>query len=149
MGYLNYRIAFLKFGQGMKSLRYNRSITTTVASLAYLLVATGLPAFLHLSADHSESGSRCGLGESSEHCLASTDAIAGDDHHSTPDEQPKPAPSDCEICWQLASITADDPAGLQVTISAPALAGDDIEPTIQAARQAQLTSAAPRAPPTV
>jgi len=134
----------------MKRLRYNRSITTAVASLAYLLVATGLPEVLHLSADHSEPGRTCGLVDSSDLFGSSNDAIAGDDHHSAPAGQPKPAPSDCKICWQLASITANDPAASQVTISAPALAyDDDVAPTVQAARQAQLTSAAPRAPPTV
>jgi len=132
----------------MKRLRYIRSITTTAVSLTYLLVASGLPAFLHLSADHGETGSRCGLA-AVEQCGDSTTAIARGDHHSTPADPPKPAPSDCEICWQLASITADDPEGSQVAISALQPVSDHIEPSILSACQTQLTSAAPRAPPIV
>lgn len=130
----------------MKRFHHNHSITTTVASLAYLLVATGLPAFLHLSADHVETGRGCRVVDASDGCADSTILAADDDHHSTP-TQPQPAPSDCEVCWQLASITADDPAGLLVTISAAEYACDDAKPSNQTARQAQLSSAAPRAPP--
>lgn len=133
----------------MNRLRPNQSITTTVASLAYLLVATGLPAFLHLSNDHGATGNRCGLTGAGEHCGVSNAAFAGDDHHSAPADQPKPAPSNCEICWQLVSITADDPAGQHVSISAPLPAGNHTERSIETARQVQLTSAAPRAPPMV
>lgn len=125
----------------MRRLRPGQSTATTIATLAYVLVATGLPTFLHLTADHSDADQARG------HCAESIAGQRTDDHDSTPPNQPKPAQSDCKICWQLASIAADDPQSYQVTIASLL---PDLENTIESlplVRQAELTSAAPRAPP--